>query len=211
MIFVVEIVFRKNANQFSDDVERRSDAYWKRMADRGVLLGGGPWRDGTGRMLVCEAADQAELFQVLNGDPLTGSHVVSRMRVRKWNPVLGHGLLSGAGRRSGRDATLTSLSDERPGAAEKGARTRRSRIFFGGADGAGRQRPGSEALTEALTPHEERIARMMIDGMTNRKIAECLSVSTRAVELHITRIYRKLAIKRRAQLAIALAQQPNAA
>jgi DNA-binding CsgD family transcriptional regulator/uncharacterized protein YciI len=207
VIFVVEMVFRKNAGEFPDDVERRSDAYWERMADRGVLLGGGPWPDGSGRMLLCEAADQTVLFRVLNGDPLTGSHLVSRMQVRRWNPVLGHGLLRGAEGRHGGDSAPTPLPREHPGPADKGARPRRSRVFFGGAAGTGRQRPGSDALT----PHEERIARMMIDGMTNRKIAERLSVSTRAVELHITRIYRKLAIKRRAQLAIALAQQPDAA
>ncbi|WP_033213674.1 LuxR C-terminal-related transcriptional regulator [Kitasatospora phosalacinea] len=55
-----------------------------------------------------------------------------------------------------------------------------------------------------LTPHEERVAAMAVEGMTNRAIAASLSVSTRAVELQMTRIYRKLDIRRRAQLAPAL-------
>ena len=66
-----------------------------------------------------------------------------------------------------------------------------------------RGRPPSPAAS-LLTPHEARIARMMLDGMTNQKIAERLNVSCRAVEQHITRIYRKLRIRRRAQLAAAL-------
>lgn len=55
-----------------------------------------------------------------------------------------------------------------------------------------------------LSAHEWRVARMMLDGLTNRQIAERFMVSPRAVEQHITRIYRKLSISRRAQLAVAL-------
>ncbi|MFI5824769.1 LuxR C-terminal-related transcriptional regulator [Streptomyces rishiriensis] len=55
-----------------------------------------------------------------------------------------------------------------------------------------------------LSAHELRVARMMLDGLTNRQIAEHFTVSPRAVEQHITRIYRKLSISRRAQLAVAL-------
>ncbi|WP_329418045.1 LuxR C-terminal-related transcriptional regulator (plasmid) [Streptomyces sp. NBC_00704] len=55
-----------------------------------------------------------------------------------------------------------------------------------------------------LSAHELRVARMMLDGLTNRQIAEHFMVSPRAVEQHITRIYRKLSISRRAQLAVAL-------
>lgn len=62
------------------------------------------------------------------------------------------------------------------------------------------------AIHEDLTAHERRIATLMLDGMTNRQIAERFTVSTRAIELHITRIYRKLGIRRRAQLATVLNQ-----
>ncbi|MFD5467805.1 LuxR C-terminal-related transcriptional regulator [Kitasatospora sp. NPDC127059] len=63
---------------------------------------------------------------------------------------------------------------------------------------------GALAVTEPLSAHERRLARMILDGLTNRQIAARLGVSPRAVEQHITRIYRKLAISRRAQLAVAL-------
>jgi len=56
-----------------------------------------------------------------------------------------------------------------------------------------------------LTPHEQRIASLIVGGKTNREIATQFHVSVRAVELHITSIYRKLGINRRAQLAGALA------
>ncbi|GAA0338498.1 helix-turn-helix transcriptional regulator [Streptomyces blastmyceticus] len=57
-----------------------------------------------------------------------------------------------------------------------------------------------------LTPHQERIAELVVAGRTNREIAQRLSVSIRAVELHMTNIYRRLGIQRRAQLHGALRQ-----
>ncbi|GAA0572669.1 hypothetical protein GCM10010172_66540 [Paractinoplanes ferrugineus] len=63
----------------------------------------------------------------------------------------------------------------------------------------------------ALTPHEHRIAHLVLDGRTNREIATHLHVSSRAVELHLTSMYRKLGIARRAQLARALTLSPLAA
>jgi len=62
-----------------------------------------------------------------------------------------------------------------------------------------------------LNPHERRIAQMMLSGLTNRQIAERLGVSRRAVEQHITRIYRKLSISRRAQLPAVFPPQPSRA
>ncbi|MEU6541302.1 helix-turn-helix transcriptional regulator [Streptomyces sp. NPDC047000] len=72
--------------------------------------------------------------------------------------------------------------------------------------GAG-ERAGPATATEPadrLSAHERRVAQMMLAGLTNRQIAERFTVSQRAVEQHITRIYRKLCISRRAQLAVAL-------
>jgi DNA-binding CsgD family transcriptional regulator/uncharacterized protein YciI len=63
---------------------------------------------------------------------------------------------------------------------------------------------GGTAAPDGLSAHEWRVARLMLAGLTNRQIAERFTVSPRAVEQHITRIYQKLSITRRAQLAVAL-------
>jgi DNA-binding CsgD family transcriptional regulator len=74
-----------------------------------------------------------------------------------------------------------------------------------GAEERADPRPSVDAKRAGpLSAHEWRVARMMLDGLTNRQIAERFMVSPRAVEQHITRIYRKLSISRRAQLAVAL-------
>ncbi len=73
-------------------------------------------------------------------------------------------------------------------------------------------RPRRIALSgvESLTPSERRVAEMAAEGPTNREIAQALFVTQRTVEVHLTSIYRKLAISSRAQLAAALAEPARA-
>ena len=57
---------------------------------------------------------------------------------------------------------------------------------------------------EALTPSERRVGAMAADGMTNREIAQALFVTVKAVEWHLSNAYRKLEIRSRGELALAL-------
>lgn len=72
------------------------------------------------------------------------------------------------------------------------------------AAGKPREPAGGAGRAQFLTAHERRIALLVVNGMTNSQIADQMRVSRRAIEQHITRIYRKLSITRRAQLAAAL-------
>ncbi|MGB7589135.1 MAG: AAA family ATPase [Solirubrobacterales bacterium] len=64
-------------------------------------------------------------------------------------------------------------------------------------------RPRKAVLTgvESLTPSELRVARMAADGMTNREIAQALTVTAKTVETHLRHVYQKLDVEGRAQLA----------
>jgi DNA-binding CsgD family transcriptional regulator len=53
----------------------------------------------------------------------------------------------------------------------------------------------------ALTPAEERVAALVAEGRTNREVAAALFVSERTVEFHLSRIYGKLGLRSRAELA----------
>jgi DNA-binding CsgD family transcriptional regulator len=55
-----------------------------------------------------------------------------------------------------------------------------------------------------LTPSELRVAELAAAGSSNRDIAQALYVSTKTVEVHLTRVYRKLGVTGRAGLAQAL-------
>ena len=51
-----------------------------------------------------------------------------------------------------------------------------------------------------LSPSEMKVATLVADGYTNREIANSLYVTPSTVEQHLTRIYRKLNIRTRAEL-----------
>jgi DNA-binding NarL/FixJ family response regulator len=57
---------------------------------------------------------------------------------------------------------------------------------------------------DELTPQEEHIARLARDGMTNPQIGAELYLSPRTVEWHLNKVFTKLGIRSRRELATAL-------
>ncbi|ANE04631.1 helix-turn-helix transcriptional regulator [Corynebacterium crudilactis] len=55
-----------------------------------------------------------------------------------------------------------------------------------------------------LTPQEFEIARLVASGHSNREVAQELFLSPKTVEYHLTRVYKKLGIRNRMELAEAL-------
>lgn len=53
----------------------------------------------------------------------------------------------------------------------------------------------------ALTPSEASVARLAVAGMSNRDIAAALFISPKTVEHNLSRVYRKLGVRARAELA----------
>jgi DNA-binding NarL/FixJ family response regulator len=51
---------------------------------------------------------------------------------------------------------------------------------------------------------------MAAEGPTNREIAQALFVTPKTVEVHLSRVYRKLGISSRSQLAAALVEPASA-
>jgi DNA-binding CsgD family transcriptional regulator len=76
------------------------------------------------------------------------------------------------------------------------------------ADRARRELRAAGAVTRSaaadgaeLTPHELRVAQLVAQGLTNREAAAALFVSAKTVEHHLRSVFRKLGVKRRAELA----------
>jgi DNA-binding CsgD family transcriptional regulator len=67
-------------------------------------------------------------------------------------------------------------------------------------------KPRRDAMTgrDALTASELRVARLAAEGKTNREIAQTLFITTKTASAHLSRVYRKLGVTRRNQLAQAL-------
>ena len=60
---------------------------------------------------------------------------------------------------------------------------------------------GRAASSDDLTPTEQRIAELVAEGMTNREVAATLFVTPKTVESALTRVYRKLGVRSRTELA----------
>ena len=59
-------------------------------------------------------------------------------------------------------------------------------------------------MTRSLTQRELQIARLAAAGKTNHEIAKELGIGARTVEWNLTRVFRKLRIHSRADLAAAV-------
>jgi two-component system nitrate/nitrite response regulator NarL len=65
-----------------------------------------------------------------------------------------------------------------------------------GGDGARADQPLAD-----LSPREEEILRLLADGLTDREIADRLTISPRTVETHVSNVLHKLDVRNRAQAA----------
>jgi DNA-binding CsgD family transcriptional regulator len=84
----------------------------------------------------------------------------------------------------------------------RGKEVESSTRAYGLASQCGLRTPAVDAATWPLpiTDREREIAMLAAAGLSNRQIAERLSVSVRTVDGHLYRIYTKLGIERREQL-----------
>jgi DNA-binding NarL/FixJ family response regulator len=61
--------------------------------------------------------------------------------------------------------------------------------------------PGRAHASGELTETERRVAELVADGLSNKEVAAKLFVSVRAVESNLSKIYAKLGVRSRAELA----------
>lgn len=64
-----------------------------------------------------------------------------------------------------------------------------------------------EVATRGVTAMERRVAKLVALGRRNDEVAAELGVSAKTVEAHLTRIYRKLGLRSRTELAALAARK----
>lgn len=64
------------------------------------------------------------------------------------------------------------------------------------------------ASTEQLTSRELGITELVVTGATNREVASALHLSPKTIENHLSRIYAKLGVRSRTELASLLSDTP---
>ncbi|MGH3373906.1 MAG: helix-turn-helix transcriptional regulator [Actinoallomurus sp.] len=113
--------------------------------------------------------------------------------------------LLAAGRR---EPGLSLLAEVRTGLSELGARAAAGRVLDIlkelGADAPGPRRRGRPGYGDRLSPREIEVVRLLVDGRTNRQIAETLVVSPQTVTSHVRSAMRKLRVSSRTALAVSV-------
>jgi DNA-binding NarL/FixJ family response regulator len=69
--------------------------------------------------------------------------------------------------------------------------------------------PTGDPVRRHLTAREYDVAGQAAQGLSNRQIAEKLHLSTRTVELHLSRVFAKLGVSSRAAVAAQWAARPT--
>ncbi|MBN2624810.1 MAG: helix-turn-helix transcriptional regulator, partial [Acidimicrobiales bacterium] len=173
------------------------------MADeleRDARAVGQPWVDAAaqrGRGLAALAARRAGAADLL-GEAAAAFHELGyRLDAARALLLQGHAL-----RRAGRrNRAADVLADAHARLTAMGATTWRAHAA------AELERVAPGRAQAELTPDERRVAELVAAGRRNREIAGDLLVSVATVEAHLTRIYRKLGVRNRTELARACADQ----
>lgn len=105
---------------------------------------------------------------------------------------------------------LDTLTEVLSGLSTLGARVAVDRVVRAlrehGVDARQPGRRGRPSYGNRLSPRELDVIRLMVDGQTNRQIAEALTVSTQTVTSHLHSAMRKLRVRSRTALAVTVVE-----
>ena len=80
--------------KFTDDVERRQQVrpthreYLKSLLEQGKLFESGPFGDDSGALLIYDAADIAEVQEIMGADPYVPNGIIAEVQINEWNRVI---------------------------------------------------------------------------------------------------------------------------
>ncbi|MFF8035547.1 MULTISPECIES: ATP-binding protein [unclassified Streptomyces] len=131
-----------------------------------------------------------EAVRLLSASPARADHARALL-------LLGRALLADGAPREAREHLRNAVALALRCGCVALARQAREELVGAG----GRMREITVSPLDMLTGTERTVAALVASGVSNREAAEALFVTVRTVELHLTSIYRKLGVTRRADLA----------
>ena len=178
---------------------RAAHAALGRLADR-ATASGTPWALGMlarSRALLAHDSDAGTFYGAAIAH-LTDTSV--RTELARAHLLYGEWLRRQKRRKDARSQLRTACDMfDAMGAAAFARRTRAELLAAGDSPHQPAERPGPD-----LTPQEAQVSRLAAAGATNAEIATHLFVTTSTVEYHLSKVFRKLNITSRRQLATAL-------
>jgi DNA-binding CsgD family transcriptional regulator len=67
---------------------------------------------------------------------------------------------------------------------------------------------GGPPAADTLTEQERSVASLVATGMANKEVAGAMMLSVKTVQFHLTRVYAKLGVRSRSELAARFARRP---
>ncbi|MFJ9690777.1 YciI family protein [Kitasatospora sp. NPDC101183] len=86
--YAVEYLFTPDKRHH--EVRPAHREYLTDLQKAGSLVLSGPLTSDTGGLLIFQAADEAEIRELLAADPYAHAQVLADTRVQEWNPLLGY-------------------------------------------------------------------------------------------------------------------------
>jgi DNA-binding CsgD family transcriptional regulator len=68
---------------------------------------------------------------------------------------------------------------------------------------------GAASRADALTEQERIVATRVASGLSNKDVAASMLLSVKTVQFHLTRVYAKLGVRSRSELAARFATRPG--
>jgi DNA-binding CsgD family transcriptional regulator len=156
--------------------------------------GSGPWATAVAARCLALVADDDGAFEKAHA---CCDEWVSPFERARTELVWGERLRRDGHRVAARERLMAALAEfERLGASSWAARAREELRASGQT-----VTRGGLIVTERLTPRELEIALHAAAGLTNREIGARLFLSPKTIELHLGRVYRKLGLRSRTELA----------
>jgi DNA-binding CsgD family transcriptional regulator len=166
------------------------------LAERTAAIGSG-WVNGIearARALSSESVGAEDLFRH-SIEQLSGTRL--RLEVARSRLLYGEWLRRSRRRVDAREQLRRAFEDFTGiGAGAFADRAERELLATGG-----RARRRTAETDDELTPQETQIARLAADELSNREIAGRLFISPSTVEYHLRKVFRKLGVRSRTQLA----------
>ena len=88
-VFAVEYVYDAESAAVRDEHRPAHRAWAAELAEQGTVLASGPYADGSGALILVNAADENELNAILKQDPYAVAQGLAGIRTSAWNPVIG--------------------------------------------------------------------------------------------------------------------------
>jgi DNA-binding CsgD family transcriptional regulator len=147
--------------------------------------------------------------QPLDALRLTGAAAGLRELVRaplapRWQEILEAVVIRPATDTAGAQAASTAWAEGRQMPVDAAVRCALEALHVEPAAAAAETAPSTGRHLAQLSEREAEVAKLVAQGMTNRQVAERLGVAERTAEGHVERIRRKLGVRTRTQIAIAV-------